>query len=469
MWSLNCAFVLMIFMIYGCAAKDFKIFCQYDVGSYYYKNSSKFFSWNIDLRLCTHLVYGTGVGVDGETGDVTITDKYLLVENDMLNVAHRLKRDNVKKVMFTIGGWLEESSDFSKMAADARKRDRFFTSLVEFMYEWRFDGVQIDWRYPTQRGGKPEDRKNFILLLEELKIICQEHQFILMVAVLGRTDKSTLEWYDIPKLVQYVHYINLMHHDNRDPYQMHLSYNAPLSGVNSVIESVKLWKQLGKAPAKLILNIPLFVRSYIMENDKTTVGSPCKGPGLKTPLTREPGFMTYGEWCMYASSWTQKFDEQAQVPYAYKGNHWISYENARSIWAKMHLLKSNNLGGAMAWTIDSDDYHGKCGESHSLGRVILTALGDVSILAPEEPTTESMGLCPKNGFFRQLWDCQLYYECRNGERIDYECLEGYYFDESRIECMPKAMVKCDQNFVTWRPGQPLYNFENMPVNLKIVE
>ncbi|XP_033233953.1 chitinase-like protein 3 [Drosophila pseudoobscura] len=442
MWSLNCAFVLMIFMIYGCAAKDFKIFCQYDMGSFYYKNSSKFFSWNIDLRLCTHLVYGTGVGVDGETGDVTITDKYLLVENDILNVAHRLKRDNVKKVMFTIGGWLEESSDFSKMAADARKRDRFFTSLVRFMYGWGFDGVQIDWRYPTQRGGKPEDRKNFILLLEELKIICQEHQFILMVAVLGRTDKSTLEWYDIPKLVQYVHYINLMHHDNRDPYKMHLSYNAPLSGKNGVIESVKLWKKLSKAPGKLILNIPLFVRSYIMEKHKTTVGSPCKGPGLKTALTRKSGFMTYNEWCVQADTWTQKFDEQAQVPYAYRDDHWISFENNRSITEKLKLLKSQNLGGAISSTIDADDFSGKCGKKHALERVILETLDPQTVLVDMDAPTEPPP-CLKDGVFRDINDCQLYYVCSAGHRSDYECRWQEFFDEAKSECRPMKEVKCE--------------------------
>ncbi|XP_017147081.1 chitinase-like protein 3 isoform X1 [Drosophila miranda] len=442
MWSLNCAFLLMIFMISGCAAKGFKIFCEYNMASFDYLDESKFSSWEIDPRLCSYLVYATGVGVDGETGSVKITDRHGIFDNDLLSFASMTRRENVKRLLVSIGGWLEESSDFSKMAADSRKRERFIASVIDFIYEWRMDGIQIDWRYPTQRGGKPEDRKNFILLLKELKTMIDGHEFILMVAVLGRTDKSTLEYYDIPKLVQHVHYVNLMFYDNRDPYQMHLSYNAPLSGKNGVIESVKLWKKLSKAPGKLILNIPLFVRSYIMENGKTTVGSPCKGPGLKTPLTRKSGFMTYNEWCVQADTWTQKFDEQAQVPYAYKNDHWISFENNRSITEKLKLLKSQNLGGAISSTIDADDFSGKCGKQHALERVILETLDPQTVLVDVEPTTEPPP-CLKDGVFRDINDCQLYYVCSAGQRSDYECRWQEFFDEAKSECRPMKEVKCE--------------------------
>jgi len=56
------------------------VFCQYDLASYYFKERSQFFDWNLDSRLCTHLVLGSGVGVDGETGELKITDQHLLLE-----------------------------------------------------------------------------------------------------------------------------------------------------------------------------------------------------------------------------------------------------------------------------------------------------------------------------------------------------------------------------------------------------
>ncbi|XP_022221574.2 chitinase-3-like protein 1 [Drosophila obscura] len=443
-------------MVCGCAAKEYKIFCQYDLGAYYYKNSSKFKWTEIDLRLCTHLVYGTGVGVDGETGEVKVTDEYLLFENDLMSFSSLIRNEEtlftptslfrnekVDKVLGTIGGWPEEPSDFSKIAASSAKRERFVETVIEFIYEWRLDGIQIDWRYPTQRGGKPGDRMNFVKLLKELKSRIDAHGFILMVAVLGRTDKSTLDCYDIPNVVKNVHFVNLMFHDNRDPFQMHLGYNAPLAGKNNVIESIMLWKKLGKAPAKLIMNIPLFVRSYLRKKGQTDVGSRSKGPGLMTNLTNKAGFMTYNEWCPQAGTWMKKFDEQAQVPYAFKGDHWISYENDRSISAKMMLLKSQNLGGAMAWTIDSDDFTGKCGKKHSLERAILAALEPDRILVDVEPTTPPPP-CPEDGLFPHSEDCQLYYGCSNGQRFDYECPWKEFYDAAKFECRPMKEVKCER-------------------------
>ncbi|XP_039481095.1 endochitinase isoform X2 [Drosophila santomea] len=381
-----------------------------------------------------------------------------------------MKSDSIKKVMFTIGGWAEDSSSFSRMIASPKKRDNFYTSMLNFMFKWGFDGVQIDWRYPTLLGGQPEDRQNFVILLEELGLIFRHHQLILMVAVLGRANQLHLESYHISEIVKHSDFIHLMMHDEQDPYRLHLAYSAPLRGYeNSVAESIEHWKRNGKASEKLILGIPLFVRSYTMDRNQSTVGSPCKGPGRQTKQSHRPGFMTYNEWCVRESKWSRKFDQMAKVPYATLGDQWVSYESPASIWAKMHLLQEHKLGGAMAWTIDVDDFRGTCGESYGLLRVIFAALGDKNALTTEKPTTEATGMCPHDGFKRNGWDCRLYHECRDGERIYYECLEGQYFDENQVMCRPAAEVRCDQNFVIWRPGMPVYNYKNMPLNLKIVE
>ncbi|XP_017051577.1 chitinase-like protein 3 isoform X2 [Drosophila ficusphila] len=467
MTSLKSVFMVTIFLICGCLAKEYNVFCQYDLASYYFKERSQFFDWNMDSRLCTHLVVGSGIGVDGDTGKLKITDKPLLL--DMLSSVKNMKVDSIKKVLFTVGGWKEESSHFSRMVAAPNMRNNFYTSVIDFMTKWGFDGVQIDWRYPTQQGGYPEDRKNFVLFLEKLSLILREHKFILMVAVSGRTNKRTLESYNIPDIVKNSDFVHLMMHDERDPYRNRLVYNAPLNGDNSVSDAIKHWKTHGMAPEKLILGIPLFVRSFTMDNNQTEVGSPCKGPGLRTKLSHRPGFMTYNEFCVKESNWIRRFDQVAKVPYAMKGDQWVSYENGQSIWAKMHLLQKQKLGGAIAWTIDVDDFHGNCGERHGLLHVIFAALGDKNALTTEEPTTEASGLCPQDGFWRNGWDCRLYHECNDGERIYYECEEGQYFDEEQLICRPAKEVKCDQNFVIWRPGMPVYSLKNMPINLKIVD
>ncbi len=49
------------------------------------------------------------------------------------------------------------------------------------------------------------------------------------------------------------------------------------------------------------------------------------------------------------------------MPYAVKGNQWIGYDDVESIGEKVEFLKSRHLGGGMAWSLDTDDFRGKCG------------------------------------------------------------------------------------------------------------
>lgn len=57
------------------------------------------------------------------------------------------------------------------MASSAANRATFTSSLISFMDTYGFDGVDIDWEYPVaeDRGGKPEDKANYVTLCQELK------------------------------------------------------------------------------------------------------------------------------------------------------------------------------------------------------------------------------------------------------------------------------------------------------------
>ncbi|KAH8300177.1 hypothetical protein KR044_011060 [Drosophila immigrans] len=374
------------------------------------------------------------------------------------------------KAIISIGNWRDQSNLVAEMISDTRKRDQFFTSLISLLYKNTLQGVQINWQFPAHRHSHPSDRENFVTFLHELKIVLKEHKFMLLVGVSARLDKKTLAAYDIPSIIKYADFVSLLVHDHQDPYSRQLRYNAPLSGdkQRSVESCVAYWVKHGKMPSKLLLAIPLFGQSYTMDSANTTVGSASKGPGHQTERSLRPGFMTYGEFCTQAGKWQKNFDTVAQVPYAYKDDQWISYEDGRSISAKSHVVEKQHLGGALVMTLDSDDVQGECGERFALLRVVVSIIGDPDSLAVEEQSTES-GLCPRDGLFRDLWECNLYHECRDGKRIDYECVKGYYFNQKLGECMPASQVECKQNFVTWRPGQKTYNFKNFPLNLKIVE
>jgi chitinase len=76
--------------------------------------------------------------------------------------------------MISVGGWTL-SSKFSDVALTAQSRTRFAQSAVNFIVQYGFDGVDIDWEFPVAGGlesnvYRPEDKQNYTLLLRELRI-----------------------------------------------------------------------------------------------------------------------------------------------------------------------------------------------------------------------------------------------------------------------------------------------------------
>lgn len=50
----------------------------------------------------------------------------------------------------------------------------------------------------------------------------------------------------------------------------------------------------------------------------------------------------------------------AMGPYAFKGNQWVGYDDENIVRLKAQYVTENGLGGIMFWSIDNDDFRGKC-------------------------------------------------------------------------------------------------------------
>lgn len=49
-------------------------------------------------------------------------------------------------------------------------------------------------------------------------------------------------------------------------------------------------------------------------------------------------------------------------PYAFKDNQWVSYDDEEIARKKSEYVAEHGLGGIMFWSIDNDDFRGKCGD-----------------------------------------------------------------------------------------------------------
>ena len=144
--------------------------------------------------------------------------------------------------MISVGGWVW-SGEFSNVCASKEARDKFAKSAVEFIVEWGFDGIDLDWEYP-QGGGlegnsaRPEDKVNFTLLMANLRERLNAQgkldgkTYLLSFASTG--NRPQLKQYEFVKLAEIVDWINIMSYDQHVPN--HSEWNA-VTGLNSSLYS----------------------------------------------------------------------------------------------------------------------------------------------------------------------------------------------------------------------------------------
>lgn len=59
-----------------------------------------------------------------------------------------LKRRGVK-VSIGLGGWNDSAGDkYSRLVNNRSSRKKFIINVLDFMYKYGFDGLDVDWEYP---------------------------------------------------------------------------------------------------------------------------------------------------------------------------------------------------------------------------------------------------------------------------------------------------------------------------------
>lgn len=64
------------------------------------------------------------------------------------------------KSLVAIGGWNEGSEKFSVVVSSPTLRAKFIQEAINFLNKYGFDGFDLDWEYPAQRGGAASDKVN---------------------------------------------------------------------------------------------------------------------------------------------------------------------------------------------------------------------------------------------------------------------------------------------------------------------
>lgn len=89
--------------------------------------------------------------------------------------------------------------------------------------------------------------------------------------------------------------------------------------------------------------MPTYGRSFtLVNNTQFDIGAAASGGGLAGKFTNEAGFMSYYEICSFLSqpNTTLVWDSEQQVPFAYRNDQWIGFDDERSLKTKVGALHS---------------------------------------------------------------------------------------------------------------------------------
>lgn len=278
------------------------------------------------------------------------------------------------KILLSVGGW-NWSGRFSDAALTEENRRAFADSCVDFILQYGFDGVDLDWEYPVggglaTNGKRQEDKENFTLLLktvrEKLDTRGSQDGRHYLLTIAGGADSSYVNKVELARIAPYLDYANLMTYDLHGHWDLHTDFLAPLYSNDdpspqyktSVEQGVNAWLEAEFPSEKLVMGIPFYGYLYSSVTDLN------QGVYQRFGGASSIGYQAIKNNYLNQSGYTRSFHSQSKVPWLFNGTIFISYEDPESISYKSGFIDTKKLGGAMVWELSQDPSGELLGELH---------------------------------------------------------------------------------------------------------
>ncbi|RMZ96009.1 chitotriosidase-1 isoform X1 [Brachionus plicatilis] len=421
------SFIIVTLLFHFTNAK--RIICYTTNWSQYRSDSARFTPEDIDPFLCTHIIYSF-VKVNGtKLVPIEWNDESSESMIGMYERTTNLKIKNPRlKVLIAVGGANFDNKNFEKIVYDDFRLEKFANNSIEFLLERKFDGLDIDWEYPV--GHK--DGFNKLLMILKKKF---EEKNLLLTAAVAASKENIESSYELSFISKYIDFLNVMTYDYHGSWENSTGHVAPLYSRMSedqeqqqynVNYTISYYLDNGFPSEKINLGFACYGKSFTLEEeDKVKFGSAAIGGGHAGKYTKDNGTLAYYEICdRFKENWNTTWDDEHKVPFAFKDNQFVGYENYRSLRQKIKYLSEKKLGGIMFWSMDMDDFSGSFCKKGKYPMVKTTKnlyLSKKNI----KPRKKMINHCVNgDGIYIDLKDgCQHYFTCEQTKTSSFKSFQ----------------------------------------------
>ena len=233
------------------------------------------------------------------------------------------------------------------MVASAGSRQAFIDNLLEIFDTYGYDGIDLDWEYPSNANEKT----NLTLLVQEMRAEFDNINPELMITMaVGPSDWSG-QHFEYEILKESLDWFSLMGYDFHGSWSSHAGHNAPLyqsppndndgsvhTGINYLVNT------RGIPPDQINLGVPFYGKKF----NASEINGVFTGNVTDLRYSEVLGLINLG----YEYYW----DSDAKCPYLLKPDYTevVSFDDPSSIGEKANYAKSRNLGGMMIWALSYD-------------------------------------------------------------------------------------------------------------------